>query len=104
MRKNREAIEGEIVNALAPSNKLTKTGSLVKRSQWQAPSDPLEQAWMLREYFRTGKHQLVLQCERTRQLDPDDYTSPVITCAPDNCDMPCFNCIVAILTGRKRWI
>ena len=74
------------------------------KSKWAPPTDPLEQAWKLREYLRRGKHALVLSCERTRQIDPEKPSSPVITCAPDNCEFPCFNCMIAVLTGQKRWV
>ncbi len=83
------------------NNKLAQQSE--EKSNWQAPSDPVQQAILLREFLRRGQHRLVLSCERTRQIDPSKLTSPVITCAPDNCKMPCFNCMIAILTGRKLW-
>jgi hypothetical protein len=72
-------------------------------AKWAAPRDPLALAWLLREMLRHGKHQLVLSCERTRQVEPEKMYSPVIVCSPENCDVPCFNCMMAILIGRKPW-
>jgi hypothetical protein len=81
-----------------------KETRLVPDKKWRAPRDPEEQAWKLREYLRTGKHQLVLICERTRQVNPDNFSSPVQVCTPENCNEPCFNCMLAILTGKKAWL
>lgn len=77
--------------------------STIKDGRWRAPKNPTAQAWLLRELFRQGKNQFVLSCERTQQIDPKQPQSPVITCQPNNCQMPCFNCTVAVLIGRKEW-
>lgn len=106
--------EGEILDPTEGKHvAFTRTSASYKRlaelaeekvkQKWHFPTDALAQAWMLREFLRTGKHALVLSCERTRQADPGNPTSPVIVCAPDNCDRPCFNCTIAVLTGRKKW-
>lgn len=76
----------------------------VNPRSWRAPKDPVEQAKALRAFLRSGKNRLVLACEETRQVNPENYTSPVIVCSPENCDIPCFNCMIAILTGQKPWL
>lgn len=72
------------------------------KTKFRCPTDPLEQAWLLREFLR-GPGAVVASCERTRQIDPDKPDSPVLVCAPDNTDMPCWNCIILVLTGKKKW-
>lgn len=79
---------------------------LVKRQskeRFECPSEPLEQAWLLREFLK-GPGKVMPQCEKTRQVDPEDIRSPVIVCAPDNTDWPCWNCMIQVLIGKKKWI